>query len=234
MPNNIYSRIEKSSNEPIACIGNEIIYTIEIENIATTYPLTDITFTDMIPDGLSFKQGSVEIDGDSYPDVDPSQGIELQDDLNPADIVEIKFIAEATHVPSNNNPTVNIANIRFNTFDESNDPVEDETEYSNSVEVTIRDCQCDEGSCERSVCKIYTVSLPFTVKPFARKETPDIDCYDEMTLTDGHQPCPDPQQDFDYTLTQQVRVELPVTFGAEVCYEEPCAVDNGECDADDA
>ena len=226
MPNGIYARLEKRANVAQACLETTVIYTVEIENI-NTHQLMDVMFMDTIPQGLNFVQGSLEIDGVPHPVANPNQSYPLPD-INPGDIVEVVFAAEATFVPTDN-PATNIAHINFNTISPGDEPVNNASEYSNAVPVIIRDCGCDEDSCEKSVCKIYSVSLPFTVKPFARKEAPDIICYGEMTLSEGHVPCPSPQRDFDYTLTQQIRVELPVAFGAEVCYEEPCAEDDGEC-----
>jgi len=224
----IYARFEKHASVPEACLGTDVTYTMTIENI-NTHPLMDIVFTDMIPQGLGFEQGSVEINGIPHGNANPSQGFPLPD-IMPGDIVEIRFTAEATHVPSDN-PAINVASIRFRTISQDDQPVDNVKESSNPVPVAIKDCGCDEDSCDRAICKIYSISLPFTVKPFARKEAPDIICFGEMTLNEGHIPCPSPRRDFDYTLTQRIRVELPVAFGAEICYEEPCAEDDGECQA---
>jgi len=190
----------------------------------------DVIFKDMIPEGLDFQHGSVEIGGIPHENDNPNQGFALPD-IMPGVTIDVQFAAEATNVPSKN-PAINIASIDFRiTPEEGGEPIF-ASEPSNPVPVTVRDCECDEDFCERSVCKIYTVSLPFTVKPFARKETPDIECFGEEVLSEGHKPCPSQQREFEYTLTQKVRVELPVAFGAEICYEEPCAEDNGECDKD--
>ncbi|MCL2405709.1 MAG: DUF11 domain-containing protein [Defluviitaleaceae bacterium] len=226
MPSGIYAKLEKSANTDPVCLGTTVIYTIEVENIHTRQ-LRDVVFMDTIPTGLNFVPGSLEINGQPHPGADPNQSYPLPN-IDPGVTVEVSFAAEATIVPTVN-PVTNTAHIRFNTFTTENVPVDDATEYSNAFPITIRDCACDEDSCDQSVCKIYSISLPFTVKPFARKNTPSIICLDGIILSPGHVPCPSPQRDFDYTLTQRIRVELPVTFGAEVCYEEPCAEDDGEC-----
>jgi len=225
MPERLYARLNKRASEQRACLGTTVVYTISIENV-NTHPLTDIVFTDTIPQGLNFLQGSVEVDGERHSNFDPSQGFSLPT-IMPTRVVEIKFSAEASHVPTDN-PAINIAHIDFRTTSQD-DTDDNASENSNPAPVTIVDCRCDEDSCEKAVCKIYSVSLPFTVKPFAKKETPQIICLDEIALSNGHTHCPNPQQDFEYTLTQRIKVELPVAFGAEVCYEEPCAEDDGEC-----
>ena len=227
MPSGIYANLNKEASTDRACLGTAITYTVTIQNI-NTHPLTEITFVDTIPPGFYFQQGSVLINGEERPSYDPGEGFPLLP-INPMMSVEVEFSVEASFIPTDN-PTTNIAHINFRTIEEGTGPIDNATEPSNPVSVTIVDCECDEGACEIEVCKIYSISLPFTVKPFARKETPDIVCFGQMTLSNGHTPCPDPRQEFDYTLTQRIRVELPVAFGAEVCYEEPCAEDDGECD----
>jgi len=227
MPIETYATLYKQPSIPSACLGTTVTYTVTIENI-NMHPLTDVMFTGTIPNGLDFVPDSVEIDGDLHPGYHPGQGFPLPT-MIPTRVIEVKFSAEATLVPTDN-PAINIAHINFNTRSPEDFPVNDETVYSNAAEVVIKDCACDEDSCEQSVCKIYSISLPFTVKPFARKDTPNIICLDGMTLSPGHVLCPSPQRDFDYTLTQRIKVELPVAFGAEVCYEEPCTEDDGECD----
>ena len=221
-----YATLNKYAR-PNACVGDFVDYTIVIENI-NAYPLRDIVFTDTIPSGLVFKQGSVEINNQPFSGYDPNYGFPLPV-LEHSSTVEVKFIAEATFVPTDN-PAINIARINFNTHTQDG-PINDVEEVSNPVPVIISDCGCDEGSCEDAVCKIYSISLPFTVKPFAKKERAEITCFGNMMLRNGHIPCQDPQHEFEYTLTQRIKVELPVAFGAEVCYEEPCAEDDGECQA---
>jgi len=224
----IYARLEKHASVPEACLGTTVMYTIEIENI-NTHPLNEIMFKDAIPQGLAFQLGSVEIDSVPHPNANPHLGGFPLPPIMPGDTTEITFIAEATHVPSDN-PAINTATIDFRTISQDDHPVDNAREISNPVPVTITDCKCDEGSCEKEICKIYSISLPFTVKPFARKKLPDIICFGDATLVDGHVHCQNPQREFDYTLTQQIKVELPIAFGAEICYEETCAEDDGECE----
>lgn len=225
MPRN-YTTIVKHVGEREVCLGDIVTYTITIQNIHTR-PLTEVVFRDMIPPGLTFQQGSVEINGGQSSTADPQEGFPLPNIIED-DIVTVTFNAIATTIPQNN-PVINIAHVEFRTRNENDDQV-DTREPSNPIPITIMDCGCDEGSCDKTMCKIFSISLPITVKPFARKETPEITCVDQMTISNGHVHCPDPPHDFEYTLTQRIRVELPVAFGAEVCYEEPCAEDNGQCE----
>jgi len=221
-----YANIVKRASAQTVSLGNTVTYTIEIEN-TNEHMLTNIAFYDSIPQGLLFQYGSVKINGNTNPNADPNAGLPLIEIL-PHGMTTVSFIAEAVAIPADN-PTINTARITFNTHNNEGEPVYGVTEYSNPVSVRIGDDQCDEDSCEKNLCKIYSVSLPFTVKPFARREAPEIECYGQMTLVDGHVHCQNPRREFEYTLTQRIRVELPIAFGAEVCCGEPCAEDDGEC-----
>jgi len=226
MPIRTYATLDKQTNLPIACLGKNLTYTIIIENV-NTHPLMDVMFYDAVPTGLRFVPESVYINADRHQNYNPNFGFSLPL-IMPTQTLEVRFEVEAMNIPTDN-PVTNIAHITFNTDTMEDGPVTNETAYSNPNTVTIRDCDCDEDSCETTLCKLYSISLPFTVKPFARKETPEIICVGDIELEDGHIPCQDPRQEFEYTLKQQIKVELPVAFGAEVCYEEPCAEDDGRC-----
>jgi len=221
-----YTNIVKRTSAPTVSLGNTITYTIEIENTNEHY-LTNIAFYDTIPQGLLFQYGSVRINGNPNPNADPNSGLPLIE-IAPHGMTTVSFIAEAVAIPTDN-PTMNTAHITFNTQNDEGQPVYGVIEYSNPVSVRIGDEQCDEDSCEKNLCKIYSVSLPVTVRPFARREAPEIICYGEIETHEGHLPCPDPRREFEYTFTQRIRVEIPVAFGAEVCCDEPCAEDDGEC-----
>ena len=225
MPNGVYARLDKRANMTEACLGTAVIYAVTIENIHT-HPLIDVMFRDAIPRGLNFRPGSVEINRMPYANYNPNLGFPITE-IMPGDIKEINFTAEAAYVPTDT--AVNIANINFRTI-LHDEELGEANENSNPVSVIIKDCRCDEGTCEKDICKLYSISFPFTVKPFAKNKTPDIMCFGELTLHEGHVHCQDPRREFEYTLTQRVKVELPVAFGAEVCYEEPCAEDDGECE----
>ena len=215
------------ANRPIVCLGEEVIYTVHIENI-NQRALMDVVFFDSLPAGLEFKPGTVEINGDVFSGFDPNAGFPLPN-LGPHSFVDVSFTATATSVPTDIYAT-NIAHINFHTVDPETDlPVPDAHAESNPVSITIRDCECDEDSCERTLCKLYSIALPFTVRPFARRSIPEITCTNPMELIEGHIACTTQQREFDYTLTQQIRVELPVAFGAEVCCDDPCFEDNGQC-----
>jgi hypothetical protein len=93
----------------------------------------------------------------------------------------------------------------------------------------VSEHECDKGSCENTFCHMYDVSLPITVTPFATPESPEITCDGELSIKPSHVSCKNPTVSFKYTLTQRIRVEIPARFGAEVCVEEACTEDKGNC-----
>jgi len=85
------------------------------------------------------------------------------------------------------------------------------------------------SSCEKTVCRSFDVSVPVTVTPFAKPRKPNVKCV-ETEITPGHNRCKSKDNSFKFTITQKINVEIPVKFGAEVCYGEACSFDNGICD----
>lgn len=79
----------KSSDHSIVKSGDELTYTIKITNEGNLKN-TDLVFTDPIPDGTIFVEGSVKIDGADFPTYNPQDGFVL-DDLNVGDVRTISF-----------------------------------------------------------------------------------------------------------------------------------------------
>lgn len=85
-------------------------------------------------------------------------------------------------------------------------------------------------SCEKSVCKSFDISLPITITTFAVPSKPKVKCSREIEITNGHKCCRRKDNSFKFTITQKINVDIPVKFGAEVCYDEAYSFDNGICD----
>lgn len=66
----------KSVDKAVAVQGDTLLYTTVLSNTGDL-PLTDITFQDTIPIGTSFVNGSVIVDGVSFPAYNPSTGFPL-------------------------------------------------------------------------------------------------------------------------------------------------------------
>lgn len=80
--------ITKTSNKQIVKRGDIITYSCEIANLGS-YKNTELTFTDIIPVGTTFVDGSVKIDGTVKSDLNPAS-IQL-DDLDAGAITTVSF-----------------------------------------------------------------------------------------------------------------------------------------------
>ena len=86
--------------------GETVVYTITLENTCES-PLTNVSFQDTVPNGMSFVSGSVEVNGTSVPAADPNAGFALPD-VPGGETVTVTFEATADFVPPVN-PTLNSA-----------------------------------------------------------------------------------------------------------------------------
>lgn len=119
--------VSKTFAEP----NDELIQTLTLTN-NSEYDIFDITITDIISEGGTFKTGSVEIDGVAKPDLDPIQGIALESNLTKnggETVITYKLVA-------NENPTVDAINLISNIVYSVNE-VDNLQEQSNSVSVDI-------------------------------------------------------------------------------------------------
>jgi uncharacterized repeat protein (TIGR01451 family) len=216
----------KSVSAPTVCVGSTVTYTITISNTCTQ-PITALLLVDNPPAGLVFVPGSVIVDGISRPNENPAQGIQLSN-LTSGESTTVNFTVEATNVPADN-PAINIAQLTYDYTPIEGGIPETFTVMSNPVPVTISACNCEEGSCTQEFCRMFDVSVPITVTPFATPDMADVTCEGELTVVPGLVPCESDIRVFDYTVTQRIRVDLPINFGAEICLGETCTEDEGEC-----
>ncbi len=79
----------KSVDKAFAVKGGALTYTSVIKN-AGSVPVTNVIFKDEIPAGTTFVNGSVKIDGVSYPSYDPETGFDLPD-LAAGESVTVEF-----------------------------------------------------------------------------------------------------------------------------------------------
>ncbi|HHW69538.1 MAG TPA: DUF11 domain-containing protein [Tenericutes bacterium] len=101
----------KSVDKAYATIGDELTYTIEINNIGNIL-LSDVELTDSIPNGASFVTGSVTIDGVPDANANPANGINLGSLIILQSKV-ITFKVEVISLPSTNTIS-NSATATFN------------------------------------------------------------------------------------------------------------------------
>ena len=100
--------------------------------------------------------------------------------------------------------------------------------FSNHWIDNCDDDKIDGRLCEKTVCRSFDVSVPVTVIPFAKPKKPQVKCL-ETEITPDHKRCKSRDSHFKFTITQKINVDIPVKFGAEVCYGEACSFDNGTC-----
>lgn len=94
-------------------------------------------------------------------------------------------------------------------------------------------CGSDRDACheirafEKTVVRPYDISRPVTVRPSASPGRPGVVCGENTTISCGITSCDNPNNTFEFTATQKICVELPVSFGAKVCYGKMCT--DGMC-----
>lgn len=79
----------KSVDKGVAVSGEELLYTTEITNVGSL-PISDVYFTNPIPVGAAFVNGSVTVNGASVPAADPALGFPLPNIL-PGQSVTVTF-----------------------------------------------------------------------------------------------------------------------------------------------
>ena len=122
----------KTANRSEIQLGETVTYTITLNNLGTN-TLTNVKFSDVLPDGLTFNPGSVLVNGQSLTGVDPNIGFEVPDIQENLTIV---FSATATSLPVLN-PTVNSANFTYDDSPVLGGPPVTMEAISNEVEVKI-------------------------------------------------------------------------------------------------
>jgi uncharacterized repeat protein (TIGR01451 family) len=109
----------KSCDKWFAAVGDTATYTVILENTCT-YPLTQVTFRDTVPQGLEFVPDSVTINGSAAAGLNPEVGFAVPDIAGGSEAV-ITFDVTAVFVPDPN-PTINRAEMsyEYTPIDDSN------------------------------------------------------------------------------------------------------------------
>lgn len=124
----------KTSSVSSVSIGENVEYTVTLTNTCTN-PLTDVTFRDLVPEGLDFVPGSVTVNGTQIPAADPNAGFTIPN-IPGGQTATVTFLALAESVPAQN-PTLNQAVVNYSyTPVEGGIPAEFEVE-SNEVPVLV-------------------------------------------------------------------------------------------------
>ncbi|HFJ9346459.1 TPA: beta strand repeat-containing protein, partial [Bacillus cereus] len=124
----------KSVDQTIVTLGDTITYTTILTNNGNTNA-TNITFTDLIPDGTTFIPNSVTINGSTHIELDPNTGITIGS-IAPNNSISIAFQVTATSTP-NQNPVANSATASYTFIADPNAPIVSRNVTSNTVFTTI-------------------------------------------------------------------------------------------------
>ena len=152
----------KSVDQTIVTLGDTITYTTILTNNGNTNA-TNITFTDLIPDGTTFISNSVTINGSIHIGLDPNTGITIGS-IAPNNSISIAFQVTATSTPVQN-PIANAATASYSFIADPNAPIVSRTATSNTVFTTINTAtilsskQVDKTYSQIGDTITYTVAL---------------------------------------------------------------------------
>ncbi|MBJ8103255.1 MULTISPECIES: beta strand repeat-containing protein [Bacillus cereus group] len=124
----------KSVDQTLVTLGDTITYTTILTNNGNT-SATNITFTDLIPDGTTFVSDSVTINGITQLGLNPNTGITIGS-IAPNSSIAIAFQVTATSTPVQN-PIANTATASYTFIADPNAPIVSRTATSNTVFTTI-------------------------------------------------------------------------------------------------
>ncbi|MED2491780.1 DUF11 domain-containing protein [Bacillus thuringiensis] len=152
----------KSVDQTLVTLGDTITYTTILTNNGNTNA-TNITFTDLIPDGTTFITDSVTIDGITQIGLNPNTGITIGA-IAPNSSISIAFQVTATSTPVQN-PIANSASASYTFIADPNAPIVSRNVTSNTVFTTINTAtilslkQVDKSFSRIGDTLTYTVAL---------------------------------------------------------------------------
>ena len=124
----------KAVDKTIATIGDEITYTITLTNVGNVIDYS-VVFQDTPSNGVTFKTGSVKVNGVSQPLSNPTTGFSLGD-IGIGNVVTVQFVVTVVSVPATNT-VINQAVIAFEYPVDPKQPYYTDTSYSNTVTTNI-------------------------------------------------------------------------------------------------
>ncbi|MES5926006.1 DUF11 domain-containing protein [Bacillus cereus group sp. MG9] len=152
----------KSVDQTLVTLGDTITYTTLLTNSGNTNA-TNITFTDLIPDGTTFVSDSVTINGITQLGLNPNTGITIGS-IAPNSSIAIAFQVTATSTPVQN-PIANSASASYTFIADPNAPIVSRNVTSNTVFTTINTAtilslkQVDKSFSRVGDTLTYTVTL---------------------------------------------------------------------------
>ena len=85
-------------------------------------------------------------------------------------------------------------------------------------------------SCDRTAHKSFEVFLPIEITPYVVAKEPKTSCKEGLKIKHGFHPCEDKHKSYKYTISQVINIEIPLEYGAEVCYKDYCLEEEKKCD----
>ncbi|HDR8192883.1 TPA: DUF11 domain-containing protein [Bacillus thuringiensis] len=152
----------KSVDQTLLTLGDTITYTTILTNNGNTNA-TNITFTDLIPDGTTFITDSVTINGITQIGLNPNTGITIGS-IAPNSSISIAFQVTATSTPVQN-PIANSATASYTFIADPNAPIVSRNVTSNTTFTTINTAtilsskQVDKAFSHIGDTLTYTVTL---------------------------------------------------------------------------
>ncbi|HDR6266862.1 TPA: DUF11 domain-containing protein [Bacillus cereus] len=152
----------KSVDQTLVTLGDTITYTTILTNSGNTNA-TNITFTDLIPDGTTFITDSVTINGITQIGLNPNTGITIGS-IAPNSSISIAFQVTATSTPVQN-PIANSATASYTFIADPNAPIVSRNVTSNTTFTTINTAtilsskQVDKAFSHIGDTLTYTVTL---------------------------------------------------------------------------
>ncbi|MBK5425468.1 DUF11 domain-containing protein [Bacillus sp. TH30] len=152
----------KSVDQTLVTLGDTITYTTILKNSGNTNA-TNITFTDLIPDGTTFITDSITIDGITQIGLNPNTGITIGS-IAPNSSISIAFQVTATSTPVQN-PIANSATASYTFIADPNAPIVSRNVTSNTTFTTINTAtilsskQVDKAFSHIGDTLTYTVTL---------------------------------------------------------------------------
>ncbi|MBO3442856.1 isopeptide-forming domain-containing fimbrial protein, partial [Clostridium haemolyticum] len=122
--------VSSNSTSGTATVGDTIDYTITINNTSLTNTILNSILNDTLPTGLTYKTGSLTINGNSSPDNLTSINI---GNINPNSTATVKFTANVNGNPDSDSKYVNLATLNYEFLSPDNTTLNNTVTANNTV-----------------------------------------------------------------------------------------------------
>ena len=172
----------KSVDKVYVDVGDEATYTLYIKNTGNI-EAENVVLTDLIQEGTAFKQGTVSIDDNKKPAVNPNLGIIL-DTIGVNQTVVVSFKVEVTSVPVSGH-IENQGSLYFNyTIDPSNPQGESDNVNSNKTNLNVAHGEIKTNDAVLTSNKINTTPKDIITYSVSLKNTGNTEIID-VTVNDA-------------------------------------------------